>query len=491
MTAVVQPVVAIVGHIDHGKTTLLDYIRKTSVASGEAGGITQRLSAYEITHTNDTGTHGITFIDTPGHEAFMSMRKRGARSADIAVLIVASDDGVKPQTIEAKKAIEEAGIPYIVAFTKIDKPGSNLERAKDLVIREGIYLEGLGGDVPWVALSGKTGEGVPELLDTILLVAEINEMKLSTTTAVSGIIIETERTKTGVSATVILKSGTLTTGGFAVSGSAIAPLRIIENFKGEKVQSLRAGQSARVVGFNEEPVIGSPLVTYTSKKEAEAAADEFARAKKAPVHTRHAVSDTADIRVVIKADSAGAVEALAYELNKIPQEKVHIKIVGSGVGTINENDVKLLIGFSPAALIGFNVKIDASAKDLAERQHVAVELRSIIYELSEWLTQEIAKYEPEDTTAKVHGTLTVLKYFSTTGSKHVVGGRVESGTIKLGDAVVIVRRGIEVGKGKITNLQLQRSNASSVGEGLECGLQVDTKADVVQGDLLESHGKHV
>lgn len=494
MAAVKQPVVAIVGHIDHGKTTLLDYIRKTKVADKEHGGITQRLSAYEAVHTDTNGEHLISFIDTPGHEAFSAMRRRSASAADIAVLIVAADDGVKPQTIEAMKAIADAKVPMIVAFTKIDKDTANIERAKESVLREGVYLEGLGGDVPWVGVSGKSGEGVSELLDLILLVADVHGITCDPRAPFSGVIIETSRdAKTGISATVIAKAGTLQTGAFAVSGSAFAPIRAIENYAGERVPSLTCGKPARLTGWSEEPKVGGVVTIVTSKKEAEAAVAEAVTEAKKP-HAQPTESARPVMRLVLKADTAGSIEALEHELNKIPHEHVDFLIAGTGVGTINENDVKLVIGFSPAIILGFNVKTDASAKDLAERQHIQVETRTIIYELSEWLQAEVTKYIPDTSGQEVVGVGKVLKQFSTTGSKHVIGVRVEEGMLRMHDHVTILRRGIEVGNGKITNLQLQRADVSSVAAVAECGMEVTSKSDIVGGDQLQvigsGRGKH-
>ncbi len=488
MALIRQPVVAIVGHIDHGKTSLLDYIRKSAVASREAGGITQRVSAYEITHQSADGPKPITFIDTPGHEAFGGMRRRSARAADIAILIVAADDGVKPQTIEALKAVQDAQIPMIVAFTKIDKNTANLDRARESVLREGVYLEGLGGDVPQVALSSVTGEGVSELLDLIVLVSDINSIDSDDSAPARAVVIESSRdARTGVAATVIVREGTIATGGFAVSGTALAPLRILEDVAGARATEIRCGRPARIVGFSEEPAVGSIVTVYATKKEAEAAVAEARRGSTSPAASARATSEEKPVlRVVIKADTLGSVEALQYEIGKLLQDAAEILVVASGVGAINENDVKLLIGFSPAALVGFNVKVEPSAKDLAERQHIMLETKDIIYELAEWLGVQLQAITPDTAEAEVTGTIKILKHFSTTGNKHVVGGRVESGVLKLNDFVRVNRRGIEVGKGRITNLQLQKSNVQSVTEGMECGLMVETKADVVGGDLLEA-----
>ena len=480
-----QPVVAIVGHIDHGKTTLLDSIRKTDTAAREAGGITQKVSAYEISHETPEGKRAITFIDTPGHEAFQKMRLRGAAAADIAILVVAADDGVKPQTKEAYKAIQEAKVPFIVAFTKVDKDTANIERAKESVMKEGIYLEGLGGEVPFAKVSGKTGEGIPELLDLILLAADLHDIACDPGKPAQAIVIESTRdARTGVSATVIVKEGTFSVGGFAIAGSAYAPIRALEDFTGAKVKEIACGKPARISGFTDEPPVGEIVSVVSSKKEAE----EAISLKKKKTNTAPLMQspdeNRSTVRLVLKADSAGSLEALEYEIAKIPAEKIDIVTVLRGIGPISEGDIKVLIGFPASIAVGFNVKIEPVAKDLAERQGVSVETRSIIYELAEWIAETIKKYTPVDVTEKALGVATILKHFSTSGSKHVVGGRVTEGALSLHDRVTIFRRGIDVGAGKITNLQRQRADVSTVPEGMEFGAQIESKADIVQGDTV-------
>lgn len=481
-----QPVVAIVGHIDHGKTTLLDYIRKSSVAARETGGITQRVSAYEIIHKGAEGERTITFIDTPGHEAFQKMRERAGAAADIAILIVAADDGVKPQTREAYKAITAANIPFIVAFTKIDKDAKNIERAKESVAKEGIYLEGLGGDVPFAAVSGKTGDGVPELLDLVLLVADLHDISCDSGKPLEGIILESSRdARTGTSATVIVKQGTLSAKGFAVSGVAYAPLRAIEDFTGTKVNEILCGKPARIVGFSAEPKVGALLTVVETKKEAEELVSKNTNPQEgARLAQGEENQGTVIIRLIIKADTAGSLEALEYEIGKIHGERAQLFVVSKGVGTISENDIKPLIGFSPAMVIGFNVKIDSSAKDLAERQHIAAETRSVIYEIGDWLLAEVKRLEPPLATESISGNAQIIKRFSTAGTKHVIGGKVTEGVLKVQDKITIMRRGIEVGPGRIINLQMQKADVTSVPEGMEFGAQIETKADIVAGDAL-------
>ncbi|TAJ12917.1 GTP-binding protein [Patescibacteria group bacterium] len=480
-----QPVVAIVGHIDHGKTTLLDYIRKATVAEKEEGGITQRVSAYEVLHKGAEGEQRITFIDTPGHEAFQKMRRRAGRSADIAILIVASDDGVKPQTIEAHKAIEEAKIPFIVAFTKIDKDTSNIEKAKESVSKHGIYLEGLGGEVPYIGISSKTGEGIPELLDLITLVADLNSISCDANGEAAAVVLESSRdAKIGINAIVIIREGTLKIGGFAVAGNAIAPLRIIEDFSGTKVKEICCGKPARIVGFSEEPKIGSTLTVVDSKKEAEARASEFVRELNTPNDSGDVAKEAVIVRMALKADTAGSLEALEHELAKISVEGVELRAVSKNVGPISETDVKNIIGFEPAFIVGFNVKIENGAKDLAERNRIQIETKPIIYELADWLLEEATKHKPITVADTATGEVEIIKHFSTAGSKHVVGGRVLSGKLSMHDKVIIMRRGIEVGTGKVINLQQAKKEVANVAEGLEFGAQIDTKADVVAGDKL-------
>lgn len=485
----VQPVVAVVGHIDHGKTSLLDYIRKSKVAEREHGGITQCISAYEIEHQPKEGpARAITFIDTPGHEAFQKMRRRGASAADIAILVIAADDGVKPQTKEAWSAITDAGIPFIVAFTKIDKDTANLDRAKESVLKEGIYLEGLGGTVPHVAVSSKSGEGVPDLLDLILLVADLEDIHCDPNAEPRAIVIESLRDpKSGVSASVIVRSGTFTVGSCAVADDAWAPLRVIERFNGTKEKEISCGKPARIVGFSKEPRIGSEMKTVATKKEAEKIAARGEMPLAAPA--RNADDTRTPIRLILKADTAGSIEALEHELKKLPQETACLIVVGTGVGAVSENDVKRLIGFNDALIVGFNVKVDASAADLAERNRVKIGTKPIIYELSEWLAKEVERIVPAVPEAVVTGSAKILKCFSTAGTKHVVGGRVESGVIKKGAAIAIIRRGIDAGHGKVVNLQSQKADIESVSEGLEFGAQIETKADITSGDIIETrHG---
>ncbi len=495
------PIVAIVGHIDHGKSTLLDYVRKSNVVAGEAGGITQHLSAYEAVHKNSTGEHTITFLDTPGHEAFTKMRSRGLEIADVAILVVSSEEGVKTQTVEALKLINDVKIPYIVAFTKIDKPGANLEKAKMSMLEHGVFLEGLGGEVPFVAVSGKSGEGIPELMDLILLAAELEEISADPSAVAEGVVIEAHvDNKRGNTATLIIENGTLESGKFVVSGEAIAPTRIMENFLGKTIKTAAAGSPVGIVGFSVLPKVGARWTTVVSKKEAEAFAAQNQNLKRS-LPTGQAGSGSLAtatpaegeeeklhiiLPLVIKTDVAGTADAVEHELEKIPQDpRLEVRIVSRGVGPVSENDVKLAGSGTPGLVIGFNVKVESVARELAERQGVAIGVFDIIYKLTEWLTEELAKRQPREKMEEESGSAKVLKIFSTAKGKVILGGRVESGELTHGEEVRIMRRDLELGRGTINSLQTQKKDVKTVEAGSEFGAQIKTSAEPMPGDTLQ------
>ncbi len=506
-TAERPPIVAIVGHIDHGKSTLLDYIRKTNVVEGEAGGITQHLSAYEAVHKNSTGEHKITFLDTPGHEAFSAMRARGLEAADVAILIVSSEEGAKPQTVEALKLITEVGLPYIVALTKIDKPASNIEKAKLSLLEHGIFLEGLGGDVPWVGISSKSGEGIPELLDLILLAAELKGLASEPNKAGEGLVIEAHvDSKRGATATLIVRDGHIKSGGFVVAGAGFAPVRIMENFVGKPIKEAHAGSPVRIIGFSSLPSVGTRFVTVGSKKEAEAlAAGAVSAQRHNPTPTKPNVSKIEGeitavasqpeeelikivLPIIIKTDFAGTGEAVAHELNKIPADnRLEVRIVLRSVGTISENDVKLVGGGkTPGIILGFNVKVEKEAREVAERLGVQIATFEIIYKLAEFLAEELAKRRPRLQTEVIVGSAKVLKFFSGQQGRVVIGGRVEDGSLKLHQEVKIMRRDLEIGRGTISSLQTGKKDVKEVEAGLEFGTMLKTQSLPAAGDKLEA-----
>lgn len=491
------PIVAIVGHIDHGKSTLLDYIRKTNVVEGEAGGITQHLSAYEAVHKNAAGEHRITFLDTPGHEAFKSMRSRGLEIADVAILVVSSEDGVKPQTLEALKLIEGVKIPYIVALTKIDKPGSNVEKAKMSLLEHNIYLEGLGGNVPFIPVSGKTGDGVPELLDLIVLAAELEGITADPSVPAEGVVIEANiDNKRGNSATLIIENGTLRSGEYIVSGEATAPVRIMENFLSKPIKEAGAGSAVRIVGFTPLPTIGATWRAVKNKKEAEEIALKQAQGRAPQSAAKNVVEKVEGeeeklhiiLPLVIKTDVAGTGDAVMHELEKLPKdERLEVRIVSRSVGPISESDVKLAgSGSTPGIVVGFNVKAESVARELAERLGVEIGLFDIIYKLSEWLGSELVKRQPRERTEEQSALAKLLKVFSTAKGKVIVGGRVEEGELAQGEEVKIMRRDLELGRGTVVSLQSQKNAVKKVEAGSEFGAQIKTSVEPASGDTLQS-----
>lgn len=480
-----SPIICIMGHIDHGKSTLLDYIRKTNIVDTEAGGITQRISAYEVKR-KDTK---ITFLDTPGHEAFSAMRERGVNVADIAVLVVSAEDGVKKQTLEAYKCITENKVPVIVAITKIDKPDANIEKVKNNLIENGIYIEGYGGDIPYVAVSAKTGQGIEDLLDMMILVADLADLKGDLSKNAEGAVIEANLDKQkGITATLVIKDGVIKIGMFVVSGESIAPTRIMESFKGEKIKEAQFSSPVRLVGFDKLPEVGMPFYSFETKKEAESFVADFIMEKQSQkkVVSSSAEEEDNTVKVLIKAEMAGAIDAIKHELAKIESDVVKIKIIATGIGNISENDVKIVTGKGKNVIVGFDVKVDASAKDLAERAGIEIKVFDIIYKITEWLqeivTQNTPKVETEEITARVK----VLKYFSVMKDKHVIGCRVEEGTLHGGDEVKIIRAGAEIGRAKVKEIQKDKTKVSEAKEGMEFGCQIQSEIVVAPGDKMEA-----
>ena len=467
---------------DHGKSSLLDYIRKANVTAGEAGGITQHVSAYEAEHEHEGKKRTITFLDTPGHEAFRAIRSRGAATADVAILVVAADEGVKPQTKEAYDAIMEAKVPFVVAFTKIDKNGADIERVKGSVLENGIYLEGLGGDIPYAPVSSKSGEGVDALLDLVLLTADLAELTGDAALPASGFVLESSQDpKQGVTATLIIKDGSVSTGSFAVAGSAIAPVRFIENFAGARIKEAGPSQPISISGWSELPPAGTPFTIVKTKKEAEKAAAEPVRA----VNERAAETEDGKLvlPLIVKADVTGSVEAIAHELAKITHETASIRIVSSGVGAVSEGDVKTAFA-AGGIVIGFHVGIDSAARDLGERQNVMIETFDIIYDLGKRVNDLLVERAPKVRKEEVTGEAKILKIFSTSGAKQVMGANLKSGELTVGGQVKIVRREIEIGYGKILNLQQARADVKELRTEGEFGLQIESKAEAAPGDML-------
>lgn len=499
------PVVVIMGHIDHGKSTLLSYIRKSvgplaksSTLSGgrpaqdhlelrEAGGITQHISAYEVEHKTKDGTlEKITFLDTPGHEAFSGHRTRGADIADVAVLVVSAEDGVKTQTLEALKSIQESKTNFIVAISKIDKPEVNIEKTKQSLAENNIFVEGYGGDVPVVAVSGKTGQGIPELLDMILLVASLEDLKGDANALAEGVIIESGLDiKKGIGATCIIKNGRVETGMFVASSGSFAPVRVMEDWTGKSIPSATFSSPVKIIGWNSLPKIGASFQTFKTKKEAEEYANRV---------TSHEVRDTKKpedetikyFPIIIKTDTGGSLEAVTDHIKKLSNERIVLKVVHSGIGTVCENDVRVANSGTKATIIGFNVKIDSQAKALAERDGIEIVNFDIIYKLSEWLEQKLIENRPSIEVEEMTGEAKVLKIFSKVKDKQIIGCRMENGRMLQGEQVKIIRRDSEIGVGKVRELQSQKIKVPEVEEGKEFGTMVEAKIEIAPGDKLRA-----
>jgi translation initiation factor IF-2 len=483
------PVVVVMGHVDHGKSTLLDYIRKSNIVDGEAGGITQHISAYEVIKKDENGVNRlITFLDTPGHEAFSKMRTRGAQAADIAILVVSAEDGVKAQTMEAYNTIIENNIPYIVAINKIDKPNANIDKTKMDLSEKGIYLEGQGGDIPFVLISAKNGEGVEELLDMILLVSDLQGFTGNPRLNASGIIIEAKRDpKRGISATCIIKDGTLHSGMFVACGEAIVTTRILENFLGKPIKEATFSSPIRLVGFESMPDVGNIFQSFNTKKEAE---NYISKLKSENDNGKNKEDQTIQtgkiIPIIIKTDVMGMIEAIEKEIKKLNTGEISFKIISSGVGAINESDLKMGNINKESVIVGFNTKLDSSAHDLNESLKVKIEIFDIIYKLTDWLKELVEERRPRQETVEVIGSIKILKTFGATRDKQVVGGKVITGKISLGSKVRIIRREFEIGSGKIVELQTNKIKSKEVQEGSDCGIQVESKIDIAPGDVLEA-----
>ena len=484
------PIVVVLGHVDHGKSTLLDFIRKSNTVEKEVGGITQHVAAYEVEKVRGGKKKRITFIDTPGHAAFGAIRARGAHAADIAILVVAADDGVKPQTLEALSSIKEADIPFIVAINKIDKSGANVERTQASLMEHAVYLEKLGGDVPWTAISAKTGQGVDELLDLVLLVAEMREFKADPGKPAEGYVIEAHRDqKRGIAATLIITNGTLSQGMSVVVGRAIAPVRIMLDHLGKNIREASLSSPVQIIGFDELPNVGEPFLAYKSKRDAEsarAALPPRVKQGSTPTVGGEEESEHFAMPIVVRADTSGSLEAVAHEIVRLGDEHSSVRIVLSGIGNISENDVKAaLTGATPAAVIGFNVSADNVAEEYARQHSVRIYMFDIIYKLTEHLEELLRTERPKRTVEEITGRAKVLKQFSSRKDEHVVGGKVTEGYIARGTSVRVLRRNAAIGVGRVKNLQSHKQNVSRVESGSEFGTQIEAPFEVAAGDTLE------
>ena len=472
-----HPIVVILGHVDHGKTTLLDTIRKTNVVARESGGITQHLGAYEIVWNDKK----ITFLDTPGHETFSKMRERGARVADIAILVVAADDGFKPQTKEAFEAIKNAKISYLVALNKIDKPSADPDRAKAALAEIGVLVEGWGGTVPIISISAKVGTNIDELLDTVLLAAEMEELKADPEALAQGVVIEAHLDpRRGPSAMLLVTNGTLHKGEFILAGSASSPVRILENPLGKSVIDAGPATPVTIVGFSKVPEVGVLFQAFHSKEDLEQAMSS--QVVLSAKDSQDAVN--AEVGIMLKADVAGSLEAITDEVRRVIPEGLSVRFFEGGVGDINENDIKSISSAHIAFVVGFHTKIKGPATDLAARFNVSVKTFDVIYEAVDWILAELKVYVPKQFTRDELGKLLVLKTFQSTGGGRIVGGRVREGKVVRESKFDIMRSGERVGSGSVSSVQRNKSAVDVLKEGEEGGLLIQSSRAIEERDIL-------
>jgi len=468
------PIVAVLGHIDHGKTTLLDFIRKSSVAAKESGNITQHIGAYEIVHTmSDGAKKRITFLDTPGHEAFSKMRARGAKVADIAVLVVAADDGVKPQTLEALEHITASGTTLVVALNKIDKQEAKPERVKQQLAEKGILLEGWGGAVPNQELSAKNGKGVPELLGLLLLVADVAELKGDPSLAAEGVVIEAHKdARVGNTATLLITNGTLTKGEYVSAGNAFGKIKNMCASDGTAVDSATFSSPVVVQGFVGLPEVGERFRVSEDKKTAERHAAAFGAEQEkadASASDTEAIEEKPTLNIVLKADASGTKEAIEKMMMELGIEGVNARIIKSGVGDVNEGDIATAES-AHGVVAAFKVKTAPSAEKLGSARGVPILYGETVYELSDAVQEKLKDLLPKEVVRTDLGSVTILKVFRTEKTKMIVGGKVSQGKIKKGAKAEAKRKGAVILSGKITQLQQNKEDASEVLTGRECGM---------------------
>ena len=490
------PVVCVMGHVDHGKTSLLDAIRKTNVTRGEAGGITQHIGAYVV----DINGQKITFLDTPGHEAFTAMRMRGANSTDIAVLVVAADDGVMPQTVEAISHAKAAGVEIIVAINKIDKPSANIERVKQELSEYELIPEDWGGTTPFVPVSAKTGEGIDDLLEMILLTAEVSELKANPTRAARGLVIEAQLDKRkGPVATILVQKGTLHVGDFIAAGACNGKVRAMMDDKGRRVKQAGPSTPVEILGLGDVPNAGEVLMSFENDKEAKNFAAAFVSENKNRLleetkgklsldnlFDQIQASDLKELPIIVKADVQGSVEAVKQSLVKLSNDEVVVRVIHGGVGAVNESDVSLA-ATSNAIIIGFNVRPDATAKDIAEREGVDLRLYRVIYNAIEDVEAAMKGMLDPVFEEKVIGHAEVRQLFKASGIGTIAGSYVLDGTFQRGCKVRITRDEEQIYEGELASLKRFKDDVKEVRAGYECGLVFQDFNDVKEEDKVEAY----
>lgn len=488
------PVITIMGHVDHGKTTLLDTIRKTNVASGEAGGITQAIGAYQIEYNGKK----LTFIDTPGHAAFTEMRARGASITDIVIIIVAADDGVMPQTKEAIDHAKAAGVPIIVAVNKIDKPTANVEKVLTEMSANGLQPEEWGGDIMFVNISAVTGEGIDDLLERILLLSELGELKANPNRYASGTVIESKLDKnSGVVTNILVQNGTLRLGDPIVVGNISGKVRTLKNDKGENLVEALPSMPVSITGLSESPAAGDKFMAFESEKKAKAIATQRQKIEKEKQNrpkTAISLDDLfsrveageKEINVILKADVKGSEEAVKNSLLKLDVDGIKVNVIRSGIGGISESDV-ILADASKAIIIGFNIRPDHKVAETAKDKGIEVRYYDIIYKVVEDMEDALkGKLEPEFE-EKILGTAEVRKLFKFSKVGTIAGSYVTSGVIKRNANSRIIRDGIVINDSTIASIAREKDQVKEVKQGLECGITIDNFNDIKEGDVIEAY----
>ena len=493
-----SPIITVMGHVDHGKTSLLDFIRKEKVAENEAGGITQHVGAYKI----ESGEQGITFIDTPGHEAFTQMRARGANVTDIVVLVVAADDGIMPQTIEAINHAKSADVPIVVAINKCDLPDANPALVKADLTKYEIIAEDLGGDIPVVEISALKGDGIDDLLETLSLVAEIEELKSVFETEASGYIIESRmEVGKGNVATVIVTRGTLNQGDYLYAGSTFCRVKSMFNHSNKIMKEATPGTPVDIMGWDNSPTAGDQFISVKSQKEAKAVAEKNKDLLKNFEETTYSVESRVDdmmkllqegelssINIIIKADTNGSVEALKDGLLKLSTEEIDIQVVHSGVGGIVLSDVDLASA-TQSIIVGFNVRPDSQARNMAQSKGIDIRTYKIIYELLDDIKEAVMGQMTVKTEEAVIGMVEVKTTFRAPKVGVVAGSIVSEGKVVMDAKARLLRDGIVIYEGNVASLRRFKDNVETVNEGLECGIGLVDYKDIKDGDVIEILGE--
>ena len=489
------PVVTIMGHVDHGKTSLLDQIRNSNVISTEAGGITQHIGAYQVS-IND---QKITFLDTPGHEAFTAMRARGAQITDIAILVVAADDGVMPQTIEAIDHAKAAGVPIIVAINKIDKPDANPETVKTELTQYGLVAEDWGGDTIMVPVSAKKNIGISDLLEMILLVAEMEDLKANPNRAARGKVVESKLDKNrGATATLLVQNGTLHNGDFLICGTTQGRIRAMFDYHGQPIDHAGPSVPAEILGLNDVPEAGDDFVVVANERLAKQVAEqrsqekhmqEISRGSKVSLEdlfSQIQQGDVQELNIVLKADTQGSIEAIRQSLEKLSTDEVRVNIIRTAVGGIRETDVSLSAA-SNAIIIGFNVRPDANAKKLAEKEQVDIKTYSIIYEAIDDVKAAMSGLLAPDIKESEQGQAEVRNVIKVPKVGNIAGCYITDGKITRHSKIRVLRDGIVIYDGEIASLKRFKDDVREVASGYECGISLERYNDFKEGDILEAY----